>query len=410
MAGPEDGSYAALLRNRPFRAYWFSQAAGDAGYAVYAISVVWLSYRVSGSALIVGIVLGVEFGVYALSFVAGAFVDRVRNLRSVLLVGYPLQAAGAFALAATLAEGILTVPLLLALVTLISFVWDFTWTANNAIPPHLVPASQLLRANSLVSAVSGGNTIAGYAVGGALLLFVGPAVGQVLYGFLNLAAALLALGVVLPSRAPSAPSSIGRQLREGWRFLAAPERRTIRQLTAYGALEGTVSLAPPLLITLLSAQLYPDPAGTYGILFTSFAVGGVVGSLLLGRLNPRGRLAWVLFGAPAAEGVLLLGAVLAAPAVPASAVAWFGIGIVDVALFTVLLAYLQATAPRALLARTITNSYFFRGTARAAGVVVLGALGAVLLAFHLSLVVGLLFAGTALSGAVIFRSLRSLAY
>jgi Transmembrane secretion effector len=405
----EAEGYGPILRDRSFRAYWFSQAAGDAGYAVYAISIVWLGYRISGSAVVVGILLGVEFGVYAFSFIAGAIIDRVRNLRTVLLIGYPLQALGAFALAGLLFAGLLTVPVLLVLVALISFVWDFTWTANNAIPPNLVRPADLLRANSLVSAVSGGNTIAGYAVGGVLLLFVGPVLGQVLYGALNLVAALLAIAISLPDREP-VERGLAEQLREGWRFLAGPDARPMRQLAAYGALEGTVSLAPPLLITLLSVQLYANPAGTYGLLFTSYAVGGVAGSLGLGRWNPRRRLALVLFGAPVLEGFLILAAIASAPLLLPSAAAWFGVGLFDVLLFEALLTYVQARSPRPLLARTITNTYFFRGTARAVGAVVLGALGVVLVASTLSALAALWFVGSAIVGYAVFRALRDLSY
>ena len=371
------GEYGRVLADRRFRFYWLSQAAGDAGYAVYAISVIWLGYRLSGSALVVGALLGVEFAVYAGSFIAGAVVDRIRHLRRVLLVGYPLQAAGAIALGVLLTEGRLTVPILLVLVALISFVWDFTWTANNTIPPQIVPEDQLLRANSLVSAVSGGNQIAGYAVGGVLLLLVGPATRQFLYGALNGLAALLAIPVVV-DHLPSEEVGLLERLASGFRFLGSGKAAPLRALAVFGALQGAVSLAPPLLITVLSAHDYSAPAATYGVLFTCYAVGGVGGSLLLGGVNPRAHLASVLLGATALEGGS------SSPRSPPSRTSSRArspgpcVGVCDIALWTVLLAYVQARAPPSMLARTITNSYLFRGTTRAGGVVILGVLGALL--------------------------------
>jgi MFS family permease len=408
MAAAPSG-FGGLLRDRSFRAFFVTQATGDAGYAVYAISIVWLGYRVSGSALVVGVLLGVEFGVYALSFVAGAVIDRVRDLRTVLLIGYPLQALGAFALAGLLFAGLLSVPLLLVLVALLSFVWDFTWTASNALPPSLVPSSELLRANSLVSAVSGGNQIAGYAVGGSLLLLLGPADGQLLYGILEAVAGAVALFIPAVPRPPS-PRGLLEGLRDGFRYLATPGAASLRELAAYGALQGAVSLAPPLLITLLSARSYAAPAATYGILFTSYAVGGVVGSLALGQWNPRRRLAAVVLGASAMEGALVLAAVAAVPALPPSIAAWFGVGMVDGVLWQVLLSYVQSRAPRELLGRTITDVYVFRGTARAAGAVALGALGVILAPGALGLVVGAIFLGIAATGYLAFGALRNLAY
>ena len=160
-------SYRALLSDRRFLYYFASQISGDSGYAVYAISVIWLALEISGSLFIAGLVLAVEFAIYSLSFAIGPFVDRVRNLRSVLLIGYPLQAALALTLAGLEYAHELTVPGLLVLVVVISFVWDFTWTATNAIPPKIVGPDALFRANGLTSAVSGGNQIAGYAAGAA---------------------------------------------------------------------------------------------------------------------------------------------------------------------------------------------------------------------------------------------------
>ncbi|HEV2317826.1 MAG TPA: MFS transporter [Thermoplasmata archaeon] len=409
MVSARPGGYLQLLRDRRFRYYWLSQAAGDAGYAVYAISVVWLGYRISGSALVVGVLLGVEFSVYALSFLAGAVIDRVRDLRSVLVVGYPVQAAGAFTLGLLLATGRLDVPILLVLVALISLMWDFTWTANNAIPPHLVEGDELLRANGLIGAASGGSQIGGYAAGGTLLLIVGPATGQFLYGALNLVALVLVLPLAVPQVGAAAGDFVER-LRGGWRYLASAAGGPLRQLTVYSSVQGIVSLAPPLLITLLSARYYTDPAATYSLLFASFAVGGVAGSLVLGAWNPRRRLATVLLGGTALEGLLILGAVLSVPLIVPSALAWFAVGMGDIALWTVLLAYVQASTPKQLLGRTITNAYFFRGVTRAGGVVALGVLGTLVLPATLAWIVGVTFLAIALVASATMPALRRLAY
>src|SRR5271157_3598602 len=91
-------SYRELLRNRRFVFLWGAGSLGDAGYAVYSISVLWLSYQISHSLFISGLVLFAEFGIYALSFLAGPFVDRAANLRTVMLIGYPLQGVAAAAI------------------------------------------------------------------------------------------------------------------------------------------------------------------------------------------------------------------------------------------------------------------------------------------------------------------------
>lgn len=400
--------YRSLLANRRFRYYFLSQAVGDSGYAVYAIAVVWLALSVSHSLFVAGIVVGVEFGIYAMSFLAGPIVDRARDLRTVLLVGYPAQGAVAAILGALDSSGALTVPVLLGLVVLLSASWCFTWTATNAIVPRIVREEDLFRANGLTSAVSGGNQVAGYAAGAALILLVGPGGGLYLYAALNVAAALLAL----PVRAPSGPTGGGLgflgELREGWRYLAG--HPASRDLIGFSALQGFFSPAATLLIALYASALFAAPARSYGILFTAYSVGGVIGSLGLGQLNPRRRLFAILASVTLAEGIAIAASTLAAPQILPSVATWFLVGAIDVAFYVVTIVYFQATAPAPLLGRTLSNAYLFRGGSRAMGAVVVGAIAALLAPAQVGGVVAsgfVLVAGVAL---LAFPRLRSLAF
>ncbi|MCI4370874.1 MAG: MFS transporter, partial [Thermoplasmata archaeon] len=352
-----------MFRNRRFRWYFASQATGDAGYAVYAIAIPWLALRISGSLAVAGVVLGVEFGVYALSFLAGPVVDRVADLRTILLVGYPLQGALALLLGYLAATGALTVPVLLVLVVALSWLWDFTWTASVSIPPKILGPDELFPANALLSAVSGGNQVAGYAVGAALILLLSPSSGLVLYGVLNFAAAAFAIPVLVPQ--VRAARAWFRELVDGLRSFVDGAGRPLVALASFSAAEGFFSAGPALLILAVANARPAGGATTYGILFTAFAIGTVVGSVVLGAVNPRAKLGTLLFGASAAEGVLVLAAVVAAPLGALSAPLWFAVGAVDVVFYQAILVYLQATTASTLVGRTLSNNYLFRGTGRA---------------------------------------------
>lgn len=82
-----DRGYLDLFRNRRFALGITSSGLAWGGYAVYEVSVLLLSYRISHSLAIAGLVLLVEFGAYSVTFIAGPTVDRARNLRTVLLFG-----------------------------------------------------------------------------------------------------------------------------------------------------------------------------------------------------------------------------------------------------------------------------------------------------------------------------------
>jgi hypothetical protein len=406
---PGLAGYRRLFRNRRFVWFFLSQATGDAGYAVYAIAIPWLALRTSGSYAIAGLVLGVEFGVYALSFLAGPVVDRARNLRTILLVGYPSQGAIALVLGYLAATGHLTVPVLLPLVVVLSWLWDFTWTTSNAVAPKIVAPNELFPANALLSAVSGGNQVAGYAVGAAAILFVGPSAGLLLYGVLNFAAAAL----VLPLSVPQVRTEVGSWaagLRHGWASFWDGGGRPLVSLSTVGAVEGFLAVAPALLILVVANGRGAGGSVTYGVLFTAFAVGGVVGSIALGSLNPRGHLGALLLGASAAEGLGIVLAVLAAPLGEASAPLWFLVGAVDVVFYQGILVYLQATTPPELVGRTLTNAYLFRGTGRAVGGVVFGTILVVLPLAGTGVADGLALVALAVGTALAVPAIRRLRF
>jgi len=411
MAVAADGSrYRRLFRRRSFRGFFLAFGLGEAGYAIYAIGVLWLAVTVSHSAVFTGLVLAIEFGIYALSFLAGPIVDRAIDLRTILLVGYPIQAALALLLGFVALEGWLTVPILFALIVALSVVWDFTWTALNAVLPRIVPSDELFLANGLTGAVSGGNQIAGFAAGAALLLLVGsPALGMLLYGALNLAAAGASIAARAP-RAPTAPTRLSDEFRDGWRYLVGTRVPPVRSIVAFSTAQGLFSAAGPLLITLLTFRSFADPARSYSVLFTAFALGGVAGSLVLGEVSPRAHAGRVLVGATIAEGLLLLVAVALAPSVAPSALAWAAVGFVDVGFYTTVVVFLQSATPTPLVGRTLSNAYLFRGSSRAVGAVLVGALAAVLAPFPLGALIGGAFVAFGVVGPAVAPAIARLRF
>lgn len=377
---------------------------GDAGYAVYAVSIPWLAYQIGGS-LALGLALLAEFGLYSLSFTTGPVIDRVADLRTVLVLGFVGQAALAALLGYLAYAGALSVPVLLAVVIPLSACWDFTWTAMNALPPRNFPSKDLLRVNGLLGAVSGGNQIAGYAVGAGLVLLVGPSGGLFLYGGLMAVAAAFGLAVSAP-RPPGPVPSFAAAFREGWAFFVSGTGRPRLQISAASAAQSFVSAAPVLLLTVLAAASGSGGAARYALSFTAFALGGIFGSLLIGQFAPR-RALGVLYSAIAvAEGTLLVAAVLLYGGVPVGTLAWFALGAVDVGTYSVFLTYFQATTPPRLVGRTVSNAYLFRGLSRAIGVLALAAVLTVLSPWDFALGVAAIFIGVGVVAPLLLPAVR----
>ena len=402
-------SYLSVLRNRRFTRASVSVALGNGGYSAYAIATLWLSFELSGSIAVVGLVLLVEAALESITFVAGPAVDRARDLRSVLIAGYGVQALLAVVIGVTLFLGMLTIPVLLVLIGGITLALDFTWTADNTLIPRLVEEGDLFRANGIAGALEGGNAIAGYAAGAGLLLFVGPAGAMFLYAVLQGAAILAILPVPIPSERTVTTRPLA-DFWEGWRVLGHGPGKPLLQLAVFAGFQGFFVTAPALLLTLLSELRFSDPRLSYGTLFTSFAVGSVIGGLLLGRWNPRQSLTFVMCGGTVAMAVLLVAATYAAPLLFPSVALWFLVGFASVAFWSAFLVYLQARIPADRFGRVLTNVYFFRGVPTAVGAATLGLLAALWGPTTLALLVALAWIIIAAAGPAFLPVLRGLKF
>ncbi|MDE1820588.1 MAG: hypothetical protein KGI98_07015 [Euryarchaeota archaeon] len=398
-----------LFRHRRFVLYLATLSVGDIGYSVYAVAAPWLAYQVTHNFVDVGAVLAAEFGLYAFSFIAAPFVDRAQEKRIVLLWGYALQAVAASSIGVLAIEQKLTFLLLLPLVSMISLVWDFTWSANNTIPPLLLPKEALFRASGLSGVLSGGNQVTGFTVGGALILLTGPGGAMLLYGALNAASAVLALGITTQG-SPSAQGPVWQTMVEGWHaWWGGSNGRPLRSLSLLVAVQGFFAPGSVLLITSIASRAAASQF-TYGVLFTAFVLGGAAIGILLGHFNPRRHVGLLLLTTPLIAAGLLASAAWAEKVLALGVVLWFASGTAMLGFEVCYLVYLQATSPPSEVARTTSNVFFFRGTARATGAIALGFVATFLLPTTLALWIAGGLVVSSVVGAALWPSLRKVQF
>jgi hypothetical protein len=393
MAAPAPG-FRTVLRNRQYLFFVGSSTAAVVGYSVYAISIIWLTYTVTHDYLIVGLVLFVEYATYAGTFLIGPFVDRIRNQRTIYLVCYPIQAVAAATIGIAAVRGFLSIPLIIGLIVVISALWDLAWAAANAVPGILLTPEEQFAASGISGAIGGANTIAGYAAGGVLILFVGADGGMFLYAALLAAAAILALRLRIHP-APSADAGLAESFRTGWRALTEGPGRPLLQLASVDALQGFFSSGPALFITLFSVTVFATSGSAYGLLFTIYVVGGVAAGLILGQVNPRARAGAIMVGALIASGVAFSLVTQVPSELLVVSVLWLLIGFFVATYSDAKFAFLRGSVDPRRLGRVISNMYLFPGISSAVGALVLGDLAGrfSLLDFGLILGVGFLAAG-----------------
>jgi MFS family permease len=249
-----------------------------------------------------------------------------------------------------------TLPLAFPLVFVSSSLSCVLRPTINATIPELVDEADSVAANSLVSLVDGIAHVLGPALGGAfVLLHQTHAALLVTSG-----AFLLSGGAFLYARMPASSESGGsvadlslEELLAGFRFVLHENERVLVGLTATAA--GLALLAGgyyPLAVVLSTQSFHFGDQGV-GWLDAVYGVGNFGGSLLVGVLL-RGRRVAHLFMLGAALSSLGVLALAISPPGPSPFLYIAVVGIASVVVQVSGTTILQASAPRAMLARVFT--------------------------------------------------------
>ena len=281
---------------RPFAALWTSSTASAFGTGLAAIATPLFIASRTDDPFVVSTATAVAWLPWLLfALPGGVLVDRVDRRRLMIVVD-GLRAVAMAGLALAVATGNAGIPVLLVVLFLMSTGEVLQRAASQALLPALVPRERLERANGLLF---GGATVAQQMVAGPLggwLFVVGAALPFVAdAGLLALGAATLALLAGSYRAGPATARedrSVRREVLDGLRWLRG--QRLLRTMAVLiGLLNVTLTAALAVLVLLARDRLGLGSVG-YGLLFTSLAVGGVLGALVGDRLIARFTATWTI--------------------------------------------------------------------------------------------------------------------
>ncbi|HXQ94496.1 MAG TPA: MFS transporter [Thermoplasmata archaeon] len=323
-------SYRELFRNRNYVRVFSAGLGSVAGSSIASVCLVWLVFSETHSALDVGL-LGFSFLVPSalFSIFGGTLVDRYDRRRLMIVADLARAAGLALAVGVLAVWGFQLAALLGAVAVLGAFLTIFN-PAEMSTVPSLVPASQVADANGLVSSSRSSVAFVGSALGGALIVTVGPLWGIGLNSATFVVSALLLLGMrVAPSatnpRRETRTSSYLADLRAGFRWMWGAQG--LLQLTMSATLFNFCSNIVATFLVVYAAVVLHGSALVYASLLAAEVGGSAIGSLLVGRVRSvryAGK-AWVVAYGVASGGVALTLAL--APVVPVAVVALFVIGV-----------------------------------------------------------------------------------
>jgi MFS family permease len=277
-----------LWHHLDFRRLWIGETVSQFGTMVTQLALPLVAILVvHASTFEVGLLTAFETVAFLLvGLPAGAWVDRMR-FRTVLIVNDLTRAVALGSIPLAQALDALTIGQLYAVALLTGVSTVFFDVAYQSYLPELVDRADLVDGNAKLQASESVSQIAGPSVGGLLIQAITAPYALLVdaVSFLWSASWVSAIKVrpAKPERKPD--RHLGREIKEGLSFVIGnPILRAIAMCTGSSNLFNAVYFA--VFYVLLARDLDVSP-GLIGLIMSTSAIGGLVGSLLAARIAAR---------------------------------------------------------------------------------------------------------------------------
>src|SRR5277367_1646857 len=277
------------LTHRNFRLFFGGQTISLIGNWMTRIATSWLVYRLTGSALLLGVVgFAGQIPTFLLAPFAGVWVDRL-NRQRVLVITQGLAMLQSFALAALTLAKIITIPEILALSAFQGLINAFDMPGRQSFMVQMVEDRQDL-----------GNAIAINSSMVNLARLVGPSLAGLVIAATNEGWCFLIDGVsyiavivslllmrVHVAEVKRAAASMLEQMHEGWQYVSTFV--PVRNILLLFALVSLMGMPYMVLMPVFAAQVLHGGAHTLGFLTGAAGVGALISALsLVLRKSVRG--------------------------------------------------------------------------------------------------------------------------
>jgi len=294
------------LRHRNYRLFFGGQSVSLVGTWITRVATSWLVYRLTGSALLLGVTgFAGQVPMLVLAPFGGVLVDRW-NRHRVLVVTQILSALQSLALAVLALAGIITVAEVIALQVVQGIINALDTPARQAFVVEMVEdRADLPNAIAMNSAMFNASRIVGPAIGGAIMAAVGEGWCFLIdaVSYVGVIVSLLAMRVA-PRAVASARSRLLDELRHGARYVFgfAP----VRELLLNVALIGTLGMPYAVLMPVFASRVLHGGPHTLGFLLTASGAGALLGTAYLASRHTVLGLGKVIVAAIALLGAGLI--------------------------------------------------------------------------------------------------------
>lgn len=297
---------ARALAHRNYRLFFGGQSVSLVGTWITRTATAWLVYRLTGSALLLGVVgFAGQIPTLILAPFTGVLVDRW-NRHRILVVTQVLSMVQSLALAVLALAGVITVVEVIALQVLQGVVNSFDTPARQAFVVKMVEdRNDLPNAIALNSTMVNGSRMIGPAIGGLLIAGFGEGWCFMVDAVSYLAVIASLFAMRLDRDAPAHfDTQMLEELRDGFRYVSRflPIRTALLLL----ALVSTMGMPYTVLMPAVAREILHGGPHTYGFLLTASGMGAMVGALYLASRTSVVGLERAIAAAACAFGVGLI--------------------------------------------------------------------------------------------------------
>jgi len=269
------------LRHRNFRLYFFGQGVSLIGNWMTRLATTWLVYRMTHSALLLGVVnFAGQIVSFALGPFAGVWVERL-NRRKLLVWTQAAACVQSLALAALTLSHAITLGEVLALTAFQGLINAFDMPGRQSFLVQMVDdRDDLSNAIAINSSMANGARLIGPAIAGLVIAAVGEGWCFLFDGvsYFAVIASLLMMRI-RPVVIRRTGKSMVEEMREGWDYVRS--FRPIRTILVLFALISLMGYPYGVLMPIFAAQVLHGGAATLGWLTGASGIGALVSALSL---------------------------------------------------------------------------------------------------------------------------------
>ena len=280
---PRPGAFILrALAHKNYRLFFAGQSISLIGTWMTRIATAWLVYRLTGSALLLGVVgFAGQIPSFLLAPLAGVLVDRW-NRQRLLVITQVLAMFQSLALALLTMTGLIKMWHVIVLSVLQGLINSFDMPARQAFVVEMVEKREdLANAIALNSSMVNAARLLGPSIGGVVIAAVGEGWCFMIdaVSYIAVIASLLAMTITARVIQPTKDANVFQQLREGWSYAAhfAPIRNVLLLL----ALVSLVGMPYTVLMPVFANDVLHGGPNTLGLLMAASGVGALVGALFL---------------------------------------------------------------------------------------------------------------------------------